>query len=332
MAKLGVIGAGAWGTTLATLAARNGHTVHLLGRDPIAMERYQATNRNLAYLDDIELPRSVHFTADPERALAAADAVLIAIPSEHLLGALIPLTPWLTSPDLPVCSSVKGFLDDRLRRVSQGLPEVLGPHPYATLSGPNLAREVLRGDPSVSVVASDSEATIDVFRAFFGSATFRLYGSRDVTGVELGGAVKNILAIAAGIASAVGFGMNTQAALLSRGMAEMTQLGASLGAEPGTLLGIAGLGDAICTALSPLSRNVQLGQALAQGLSLDEASLRINGIAEGAGTARHVAAYAASQGLDLPITAGVAAVVQGERSVADTVGALMTRSWKMEVW
>lgn len=332
MAKLAVIGAGAWGTTLATLAAQNGHEALILGRDFAAMERFNITNRNLAYLEDFILPDSIRFTANPEEALDACEAVLIAIPSEHIDAGLQPLAPLLSDAALPICSSVKGFLNNRLLRVSEALPPLIGEHPFATLSGPNLAKEVLRGDPSVTVIASADESAIEVFRGYFGRPTFRVYGSRDVIGVELGGAVKNILAIASGIAKELGYGMNTQSALLTRGMAEMTTLGAHLGAEPVTLLGIAGLGDAIATALSPLSRNVQLGGALARGLALETALLSVTGVAEGALTARHVAAFGGVHGLDLPITASVAAVVSGTQTVEASLQALLSRTWKMEVW
>jgi len=332
MAKLAIIGAGAWGTTLGVLAAQNSHDVMILGRDAVRMDRYNATNRNLAYLEDFILPETLQFTAEPEEALGECEAVLIAIPSEHVRTGLAPFASLLGDRKIPICSSVKGFLDDQLLRVSEALPDILGAHPFATLSGPNLAKEVLRGDPAVTVIASTEEETIETFRGIFGRPTFRIYGSHDVIGVELGGAVKNILAIASGIAMELGYGMNTQSALVTRGIAELTTLGGHLGAEPVTLLGIAGLGDAIATCLSPLSRNVQLGGALARGLPLETALLTVTGVAEGAHTAKHVAAFAAIHQLDLPITTSVAAVVSGTQTVEASLQSLLARTWKMEVW
>lgn len=331
MAKVGIIGAGAWGTTLGVLAATNGHEVNCLGRDSAALDRYNAARCNLAYLPDVPLPASLRFTADPAAALEAAEAVVVAVPSEQLALAAAPLAPLLGDPALPICASVKGFIDDKLTRVSQALPDFWGPHPLAVLSGPNLAREILRGDPAVTVVASADQTAVAVFQELLARPAFRVYGSRDVTGVELGGAVKNILAIATGIARGLGYGMNTQAAILARGMAEMTILGDHLGAHRETLLGIAGLGDAVCTALSELSRNVQLGMALARGFDLASALGQVTGVAEGAGTARHVAAYAQVHALDLPITDSVARVVTGTWTVHEAVEALLARTWKMEV-
>lgn len=328
--QVGVIGAGAWGTTLAALAAANGHRAVVLGRDAETMAAFNAASRNLAYLSSFALPHGLHFTADPAEALAGSDAVILAVPSHHLRDCLTLHREFLSDPALPICSSVKGFMDDRLTRVAEALPECIGAHPVAVLSGPNLAKEVLKGDPTVTVIAANQEQPVDVFRELLARPTFRVYGSHDVAGVEIGGAVKNILALAAGITTGLGFGMNTQAALLSRGLAEMVVLGTHLGAQKETLMGIAGLGDAVCTCLSPLSRNVQVGRMLGEGASLQTAIDAASGVAEGVETAAHVAAYASANGLDLPITQGVARILDGTRKPLETLGLLMDRAWKME--
>ncbi|HYE80165.1 MAG TPA: NAD(P)H-dependent glycerol-3-phosphate dehydrogenase, partial [bacterium] len=258
-------------------------------------------------------------------------AIILAIPSHHVTEVVDRHRPFLADRRLPICSSVKGFLDDRLTRVSKALAATLPGNPVAVLSGPNLAKEVMRGDPTVTVVASDDDAAFEVFRELLARPTFRIYGSRDVAGVEVGGAVKNILALAAGITTGLGFGMNTQAALLSRGLAEMVVLGTDLGAQKETLMGIAGLGDAVCTCLSPLSRNVQVGRMLGEGTDLQHALQAASGVAEGVETACHVACYAEAHGLEMPITGGIAWIVEGRRSPGETLGLLMDRAWKMEV-
>ena len=330
--RLGIIGSGAWATTLGVLAVQNGATARCLGRNADLMDEYNAAERNTTYLPSFALPMpQFAYSADPDEVLAEADAIVLAVPSEHVEGTCEQFSAYLGSSDTPMLSAIKGFVDDELTLVTDVLPKDIGEHPLAVISGPNLAREVMRGDPAVTIIASSSDDAIDYFRQYFSSPVFRIYGSHDVLGVQIAGAVKNTLAIAAGVVGAVGLGMNTQSALLARGLAEMTALVEELGGERSTALGIAGLGDAICTCLSPFSRNVQLGQAIGEGHSLELALQRVNGIPEGLPTTRHLYAYAKAHDFDLPITSAVYGVLKGELNPERAMNLLMQRAWKMEV-
>lgn len=320
-----VLGAGSWGTALALLLARNGHEVTLVGRNPTDLISLADRHENAHYLPGFELPASVQiasFTSPPE----GADLWVVAVPSgavEEALEAISGLTP-----DVLIAS--KG-LD---RKTASPLSDVVAARfPSArvgALSGPNLAVELARGVPSVCVCASHDPAFAEaVSRAFIGP-TFRVYISDDLVGVELAGALKNVMAISAGVSDGLGFGDNTKAALIARGLLEMTRLGIAMGAKPETFFGIAGVGDLFATSNSTLSRNYRVGRALGEGRTLCEALEAIGQVAEGVATSYAAAELAARHEVDMPIFLATQKVISGELAPQHGVSMLMERGPKRE--
>jgi glycerol-3-phosphate dehydrogenase (NAD(P)+) len=296
--------------------------VRLWTRSPEVAEAIRARSRNPWYLTDVELPPGVAATADTTEALAGATLVIVAVPSEFFAATLARLGP-VTAP---VVSATKGFEPERHRRMSEVLAERWPGAAVAVLSGPTFAREVALAQPTAAVIAShDDDLAADLQRRL-GSREFRLYTNRDVVGVEVGGATKNVIALATGLADGLGLGENARAALVTRGLAEITRLAVALGGEPATLAGLAGLGDLVLTATGTLSRNRALGMALARGESRASAQRATRMVAEGVPTVASALALASRHGVVLPIAAEVAAVLFEGKSPADALASLLGRA------
>lgn len=324
MARLTVIGAGAWGSVLALLLANNGHEVTVWLRDPLLAAELRADRVNSRRLPGVRLPDSLRFTTDPTEAAAGAEAAFVVVPSRHVRSVLegFPSFPLLVS-----CS--KGFSDDALGRMSGLLQEVQPEAATAALSGPNLAREIAEGKPAAAVVASTSAEVAGTVQAWLQGPVFRVYTSTDITGVETGGALKNVIALATGFTAGLGLGDNTKATIITRGLHELVRLGTRLGGQRDTFYGLSGLGDMIATCAGPQSRNFLAGTRLARGDS--PAQLEREGMtAEGIGTVARVRNYALKHGLDLPISQEVSAVIFEQKSPAAAVRSLMERSSKPE--
>ncbi len=293
-----VVGTTAWGTTLAVLLARNGVRVTLLARDGDEAAQLEADHANRRRLPDIAFPPGLEASADPVQ-LGDAQLVCFVVPSQTM-AANARAVAGMVRADAVVLSGSKGIEDATGRRMTEVLAAELPGRPTAALSGPNLSREVAAGLPGTTVIAS-RDAPVEALREAFHSPTLRVYTSRDVVGVEFGGALKNIVAIAAGFVDGFGYGDNAKGAIITRGLAEMSRLGVAVGADPLTFQGLAGVGDLIATAISPLSRNRRLGELLARGRSLDEALAEIGETAEGATTTPAALRLAARVGVEMPI-------------------------------
>jgi glycerol-3-phosphate dehydrogenase (NAD(P)+) len=305
-----VLGGGSWGTTIASIVAHR-NAVVLWARDPeVATEvRDQHTNRR--YLGDAVLEESLHATADLEEALAETDVLVVGVPSHGFRGVVEQARPWVR-PWIPIVSLTKGLEVGSLLRMTQVLEELLPGHPAAALTGPNLAREILAGHAAASVIATEDLGVAAALQDVLRTGLFRIYRNHDVIGCEIGGALKNVIAIAAGIAQGLGVGDNTRAGVITRGLAELTRLGVAMGADARTLAGLAGMGDLVATAMSPYSRNRTVGEQLGLGRSLDDILRSMSMVAEGVKTASTVMELAKRYDLDLPICTTIYRVVQGE--------------------
>jgi len=317
-----VIGAGSWGTALAVHLARAGTGVRLWARSAELVDAIRAGRRNPWYLSDVDLPPGVEVTTDAAAAAHGATLLIVAVPSEFFGAALARLGP-VTAP---VVSATKGFEPARHRRMSELIAERWPGVPVAVLSGPTFAREVARARPTAAVIASRDDALAADLQRRLGSREFRLYTNRDVVGVEVGGALKNVVAVATGIADGLGLGENARAALVTRGLAEIARLAVALGGEPATLAGLAGLGDLVLTSTGTLSRNRALGMALARGESREHAQHATRMVAEGVPTVRSALALAGRHGVTLPIAAEVAAVLFDGKPPADALASLLGRA------
>ena len=325
-----VLGAGAWGTALAVVLAQRGFAVRLWCRRAEAAVAMERQRENAAYLPGVILPDAVVPTPHLGRA-AATDLILVAIPSGALAATLAPLAP-LMQGEPTLVSATKGILPDSLETMTQVIRRTLGVPPgrVAALSGPSFAAEVAAGLPTAIVAASQEAATAQAVQTALGGPTFRVYANADPLGVELAGALKNVIAIAAGMVDGLGLGHNARAALISRGLAEMTRLGVAMGARPETLAGLAGLGDLILTCTSDLSRNRRLGMELAKGARPAEILAGGRFTAEGVGTAPAAVRLAARYGIEMPIAQEVTAVLFERRGPRQAADALMTRALKFE--
>jgi len=328
--KIIVIGAGAWGTAMAMSAAAHpaGHAVSLWARDAAQAAIMADARENARYLPGLPFPASLTVTAGDALALALqADLVIVATP----MAALRPTLQTLQGVTAPVAWLCKGFEASSAGTASGGLmahevcaqvaPTLLS----GALSGPSFAQEVARSQPTALVAASQHAAVRDVLVQAFHSPSLRVYANDDIVGVEVGGAVKNVLAIATGLCDGLELGLNARAALVTRGLAEMTRLGVALGARTDTFMGLSGLGDLVLTATGDLSRNRRVGQLLAQGRTLDEVVASLGHVAEGVYSARTVAHRAAALGVDMPITQAVVALLDAKMRPAEAVAALMGR-------
>ena len=320
-AKLCVLGAGAWGTALAIQAARAGLLVALWARDPAQATAIDAARENTRHLPGARLPPAITVTADARRALAEAVLVVTAVPVQHLRAVLLamPLRA------LPLVVVAKGVEAGTLKLPLEIIADLHPGCPAAILSGPNFAHEVAAGLPAAAVVASRDAALRARIADLLGSPAFRLYGGDDPVGVQVGGAAKNVIAIAAGAVIGAGLGENARAALITRGVAELSRLAVALGGRAETAAGLSGLGDLLLTATSPGSRNTSLGVELGRGRTLVQALAGRVGVAEGVATAPGLVARAASVGVELPICAAVSALLAGEVTVADAMGRLLAR-------
>jgi glycerol-3-phosphate dehydrogenase (NAD(P)+) len=327
---LAVLGAGSWGTALAAHLARLGHPVSLWARDERVAADLNRRRVNPDYLPGVKLPEGI--AATPELALAAgaADTVFLVVPSAFYRGVCREAAP-LLRPGAVLVSAAKGLELDTLRRMTEVAAEEAPGHPLAVLSGPSFALEVARGQPTTVVVASAREAVAESVQRAVSGRTFRAYTSDDVAGVELAGALKNVIAIAAGIVDGLGYGHNTVAALVTRGLAEITRLAVALGGRADTLSGLAGLGDLVLTCTGGLSRNRQVGRALGTGRSLAEAMSSTHMVAEGVRTTLAACALAERAGVEMPIAEKMKAVLYEGLPPRAAVDDLMLRSLKREV-
>ena len=329
--RAAVLGSGAWGTTFAAVLADAGCDVVVWGRSAQTCAQITREHRNEAYLPGIDLPAAVTATTDAAAALVGVDLVAIAIPSQSARASLEPLRGLLPAHAVAV-SLMKGVELATDRRMSQVVAESLaiGTDRVAVVSGPNLAREIAARQPTATVVASTSERTAGIVARACASSYFRPYTNQDVVGVELCGAVKNVIALAVGISQGRGLGYNTMATVITRGLVEITRLGLALGADADTFAGLAGLGDLMATCASPDSRNHTLGVHLGHGMSLADAVAATGGTAEGVKSSRSVLELAAKVGVEMPITAAVVAVLQGALPVDELAARLLARPRKAE--
>jgi glycerol-3-phosphate dehydrogenase (NAD(P)+) len=331
MEHVAVIGAGSWGTAVAALAARQ-HPVVLWARRPGLAEDINMSSENSEYLPGYRLPFGLRATSSLPEATSGATVLVMAVPSHGFAEVMADIDA--VADDLPIVSLTKGIEEGTLRRMTQVIADALPRHRtqrIGVLTGPNLAAEVTAGDPTAAVAAmTDPEAATVIQRTFMGP-TFRVYTNPDVIGCELAGSLKNVMAIAAGMSSGLGFGDNTRAALLTRALAELTRLGVALGGQPSTFAGLAGMGDLIATCTSTKSRNHQVGVALAKGRKLEDIITEMKMVAEGVKTTRAVLELSEKAGVEMPIAVQVGQVLYEGRHPRDAVMSLMTREAKAEV-
>ena len=329
--SIAVVGAGSWGTALAVHLGRIGHDVQLWARDGGIIDRIERDRENASYLQGIRVPDRVTATPDLSGALAAARFVVFAVPSHGLRAVARAAAPAIPA-DAVLVSATKGLEPDSLQRMSEVLSHETGDgRSIVALSGPTFALEVARGLPTVAVAASSEPAAVVRVQEQFRGATFRLYGSDDVAGVEIGGAMKNIIAIAAGVVEGLGLGHNSMAALITRGLAEISRLAAAEGGRRETLAGLSGLGDLVLTCTGDLSRNRHVGVQLGKGRALGDILSGMRMVAEGVRTTGAALALGERHAIELPITAQMAAVLDGRTPPRDAVEALMGRRQKHEV-
>ena len=325
-----VVGAGSWGTTLANLLADNGWRVWLWARDPALTTSMRREHRNPRYLPEFPLSEGVVPTSDVEEAVRGATLVLSASPSHAVREVMGRAAPYIGA-DAIVISTSKGIENDTLKRMTEVLAEVVGEEDrLAVLSGPSFAVEVSRDIPTAVTIAARDESVAEAARDAFGAPRFRVYTSTDVVGVELGGAVKNVIAIATGIADGLAYGDNARAALITRGLAEISRLGTALGGERLTFMGLAGLGDLVLTCTGELSRNRTVGLRLGRGERLQEILADMTMVAEGVRTTRSVRDLAASVDVQMPITEEVHEILYHAKRPEVSVEELMTREFKPE--
>jgi glycerol-3-phosphate dehydrogenase (NAD(P)+) len=322
---IGIAGAGAWGTALAQAVSRAGRRVVLFARDAELARAIARTHRNPRYLADQPLNAAIAASADLAAA-AEADALLLAVPAQAMRGLAQALPPCA----VPLVICAKGFETATGERLSQVVAGERPQSPVAVLSGPNFAREVAAGLPAAATLGATDAALGRQLAEALSSTSFRLYWTDDVTGVEVGGAVKNVLAIAAGIVLGRGLGENARAALITRGLAELARLGAALGARRETLMGLAGLGDLVLTASSLTSRNMAFGHAIGQGADPQALQAHPAALVEGVFTAAAVVRLAARHGVEVPICAAVDAILAGRLDIASALEALMSRPIRTE--
>lgn len=327
--RIVVIGDGGWGTALALVLHRCGHEVCVWGAFPEYVEEVRHSRINRKFLPGVTIPPEIEWVHDRTAAVAGADAVVIAVPSQFFEQTLAPFRP-LLSPETQLLSVTKGLQGETGRRMSQVAAETLGASRVAALSGPSHAEEVARNVPTAVVIACPDAATALFFQRLFTVPTFRVYTSDDVVGVELGGALKNVIAIAAGACDGLGFGDNTKAALITRGLTEIARLGCALGARAETFSGLSGLGDLVVTCMSRHSRNRAVGERLGRGETLTEILATMEQVAEGVWTCRTARMLASKYGVEMPIVEQVFAVLYEGRRPIEAVQVLLMREQKQE--
>lgn len=330
--RVAVIGAGSWGTAVAALAAENAE-VTLWARDAELAATIDTEHENPRYLPDLELPATLRATGALREAATSADVIVMAVPS-HGFRAVLEDLGGSIGDGTPIVSLSKGIESATRLRMTQVVAEVLPRHTrdrIGVLTGPNLAREVAQGQPTAAVIALGDPDVAAALQPVFMTSTFRVYTNPDVVGCELAGALKNVIAIAAGIAAGLGYGDNTKATLITRGLAELARLGVAFGGEPLTFSGLAGMGDLVATCTSDKSRNRTVGVELGKGRSLAEIVADMHMVAEGVKSTHALVALAEEAGVDMPIARAVDSVLEGHRQVADLVPALMLREAKSEI-
>ena len=329
-----VMGAGSWGTATAKVLVDAGTDTVLWARRPELAVTINAEHTNPDYLTGIALPEQLRASSDLEEVLPDADIVVCAVPSQSLRDNLTAWRPHLGS-DATLVSLAKGIETHSLMRMSEVIAEVgqVPEHRIAVLTGPNLAREIAEGQPAATVIACRDEQRAQALQSAFNTGYFRPYTNTDVVGCEIGGAVKNVIALACGMASGVGFGQNTLATIITRGLAETIRLGVAVGAHIETLAGLAGIGDLVATCSSPLSRNRTFGARLGEGATMEQAQAATNGqVAEGVKSCTSVRALAERHEVSMPLTDAVHGVCHSGMSVADAVASLLGRTTKPEVY
>jgi glycerol-3-phosphate dehydrogenase (NAD(P)+) len=330
--QVAVIGAGSWGTALALAAARNRHAVRLWAREPEVAHQINATHHNPYYLTDIELPENLRATASLAEALDGVGFVLIVVPSHATRQVVEQMRPYLSAQQTLV-SATKGIENVTLMRMDEVIVDVLqerfAPR-FVALSGPSFAREVAGGDPTAIVAASREPQASEAVQRLLSANVFRVYTNSDVIGVELGGAVKNVVAIGSGVVRGLGMGTNTVAAIITRGLAEMTRLALAQGARVETLAGLAGLGDLVLTCTGELSRNRRVGVELGKGRKLTEIVGEMREVAEGVKTTRAIYELGKRLNIDMPITASIHALLYEDKPAIEAANELMGRPLKRE--
>ena len=330
--RIAVIGAGSWGTALALAAARNRHDVTLWAREPEIANLIRAGRKNPFYLSDVELPRNIRATASLEEALHQSNSVLIVVPSHAFREMTGRMLPFLNGEAILV-SATKGVENKTLMRMEEVTADVLRESfepRFVVLSGPSFAREVATGDPTAIVAASRDLSLSEEVQKQLSSNVFRVYTNDDVVGVELGGAVKNVVAIASGVVRGLGFGTNAVAAIITRGLAEMTRLALAEGARMETMAGLAGLGDLVLTCTGELSRNRYVGVELGRGRKLSDILGEMREVAEGVKTTRAIYELGLRLNIDMPITASIHALLYEDKPALEAANELMGRPLKRE--
>jgi glycerol-3-phosphate dehydrogenase (NAD(P)+) len=327
--RVAVIGAGSWGTTVAAIASVNTPTT-LWARRPALADQINNAHVNADYLASFTLPRDLRATSAIDEAVGDADVVIMAVPSHGFRAIAVEAAPFLR-PWVPVVSLSKGIERDTLLRMTEVAAEEMPGRPVGVLTGPNLAREILAGQPAASVVAIPDATIASELQRILTQPTLRVYTNPDVVGCEIAGVVKNVIAIAAGMAEGMGFGDNTRATLITRGLAEMTRLGVTLGGDPATFAGLAGMGDLIATCSSKQSRNNSVGLALGQGQTIEAILDAMHMVAEGVKSSPSVLDLARKHGVEMPITEQVVAVCHEGRTAREALTALMSRTSKSEL-
>lgn len=324
-----VLGAGSWGTTVASLTTQNAPTT-LWCRDEELAKHIDTHKENPRYLKGFGLHEDLRATSDLQSAVRAADLIVVGVPTTYFRETLIQVARWVR-PWVPIISLAKGLETGTGLRMTQVSKQVLPGHPAGALTGPNLAKEILGGSVAASVLAIPDEVMAEALQAVFSNAIFRVYRNDDVIGCELGGALKNVIAVAAGVADGVGSSDNTRAALITRGLAEITRLGVALGGKPATFAGLAGMGDLLATCISSQSRNRHFGEQLALGKSVEQVAAEMDQVAEGVRSAPVVASLAREIGVEAPLAEMVTAVVHGQILAEDAYYAILGRDATAEL-
>jgi len=328
--NISILGDGGWGTTLAILLNSKGYNVTLWGAFADYVAFVDKKRINVKFLPGIKISRQIRITHDLTEALCAKNLIILAIPSEHLRNVLLKISPRASLDNSIFLSVTKGIEVRTLKRMSEVVHDELGNVKFAVLSGPTIAHEVASFIPTTAVIASKDKKVREKLQDIFMTERFRVYTSGDVAGIELGGSLKNVIAIACGISDGLGFGTNTKAALLSRGLNEISRLGKVLGAKPQTFSGISGLGDLVTTCISPYSRNRMVGEQIAKGRTLAQIKSKMQMVAEGVPTAKSAYTLSIKHKVDMPITREVHAVLYKNKSPLEAVKDLMTRAKRDE--
>jgi glycerol-3-phosphate dehydrogenase (NAD(P)+) len=331
MTRVAVFGTGSWGTAFAAVLADTGCQVQMWGRRAELVDQINASHVNADYLPNLLLPDSISATTDPAEAVRGVDTVVLAVPSQMLRANLAPWVDFLP-PHAAVVSLMKGVELGTTKRMSEVIAEVghVSAERIVVVSGPNLAKEIAAKQPAATVVACVDESVAERVAMACAAPYFRPYTNTDVVGTELGGAVKNVIALAVGMAEGLGMGDNTKSTIITRGLAETLRLGVALGADPATFSGLAGVGDLIATCMSPLSRNHSFGVRLGRGMSVQEVVATTRQTAEGVKSCQAILELARHHGIDVPIIENVAAVVHEGRKPIDVADMLMSRARKAE--